>query len=430
MATDESLFDLYFEYVKDTEPPIIYHRWSLITAIAAYLGRSFYLPFGANKIYPNQYVMLVGSPGTRKSTAIKTAKRLISDGGYDKFAAERTSKEKFLLDLEGETYEDQSGRLQKNVDTSGRDVLRNLNLDDSSETHDGIPKEVFIAADEFNQFAGAGNLDFLSLLGVFWDWDDEATTYKHRFKNSKSVSIYQPTVTILGGNTHSSLQDAFPAATIGQGFLSRIILVHSEPSGRKITFPTPPSAQLSNKLLEQLSRIKQNVRGPASRTGSASHALDMIYRSWNELDDYRFKHYSSRRFTHLLKLSLVVTAMRASTTIDQADVVLANTILSYTENQMHKALGEFGNAKTAQAAHIIMTSLYEAKGALKFDDLWKKVSRDLDKRDQLIEVINNLKAAEKITFVKELNGFIPRQKQANAKAMFVNFNLLKEYTGK
>jgi hypothetical protein len=45
----------------------------------------------------------------------------------------------------------------------------------------------------------AGNLDFLSTLGALWDWDDEGATYKQRFKNSKSISIFQPTISLLGG---------------------------------------------------------------------------------------------------------------------------------------------------------------------------------------------------------------------------------------
>lgn len=96
-----SLFDLYFDYVRDTEPPVIFHRWSLLSSLGALLGRQVWIPFGSFRIFPNQFVMLIAEPGARKSTAIKTARKLLSKAGYDKFAAEKTSKEKFLLDLEG-----------------------------------------------------------------------------------------------------------------------------------------------------------------------------------------------------------------------------------------------------------------------------------------------------------------------------------------
>lgn len=424
---DRHLFDLYFDYVRDTEPPVIYHRWSLITGVAALLGRSFYFPFGPTRIFPNQYVMLIGNPGTRKSTAIKGARRVLASAGYNHFAAERTTKEKFLLDLEGADPEPSSfGRTNAVRDATARDILANLSLSDGSDDHDGIPREVFITADEFNEFAGTGNLDFLSTLGALWDWDDEVSTYKQRFKNSKSISIYQPTISILGGNTHSSFQQAFPAAAIGQGFLSRLILVHSEPSGRKITFPTKPDERVAVALMEKFHAIKQVVRGEAQITPDAKRALDTIYRTWPELDDYRLKSYSTRRFTHLLKLCLVVTAMRASVEVCIDDVTLANTILTYTESAMSKALGEYGKQRNAEAAHAVMTALYERKEKFfSFEELYKIVQRDLDKREQLSDLLANLQAAGKLLYAKD-KGFIAKDKPMDKRASYVDTKLLKE----
>ena len=436
IANTESLFDLYFKYAEFTEPPLIYHRWSLITSIAAYLGRQFWFPFGSTGIFPNMYVMLIGNPGTRKSTAIKMARRVISSAGYDKFAAERTTKEKFLLDLEGAPDESSYGsRSKKGI--GPQDVLRDLNLTSGDESHDGIPREVFITADEFNEFAGTGNLDFLSTLGALWDWDDEATTYKQRFKNSKSISIFQPTITLLGGNTHSSFKLAFPEQAIGQGFLSRLILVHSEPSGKKITFPKKPSDEIIAAISARLATIRQQVKGECKLTTSAEIALDVIYKTWPDLDDYRLKSYSTRRFTHLVKLCLVCAAMRCSTTIDTDDVVLANTILTYTENAMPKALGEFGKSRDSDAAHNIMTALYEAASAmpprpLTVDELWKVVSRDLEKRERLADVLSSLSHAGKIQLADGKKGvFFPVQQAVKTTGnRYINLDKLKEVTGK
>ena len=441
-----NLFDLYFRYMKETESPIVFHRWSLIAAVSAFLGRSFYLPFGTTRIFPNCYVMLIGNPGTRKSFAIKAAKRTLARAGYEHFSAEKTTKEKFLLDLEGlpETYGDSYG----NTGTTGsrrrgsnraesifaNDVLASLDLGTNDTPHDGVPREVFIAADEFNEFAGSGNLDFLSLLGSLWDWDDELTTYKHRLKNSKSLSIYQPTIAILGGNTHTGFQEAFPVQSIGQGFMSRLILVHGEPSGRKISFPAKPPEYLEEELSRAFGAIKETVTGEAKMTDPARRALDMIYRTWPELEDYRFKHYSTRRFTHLLKLVLICAAIRYSTTIDMQDVLLANTLLTYTESTMSKALGEFGKSKNSEAAQTIMTALYEAKAPMPFEALYKLVSRDVDKREILVDILAGLQQAGKIQppdpHDKSKNkGFLPAQKPINSNALYVDMKLLIELRG-
>lgn len=401
--------------------------------VGAMLGRQFWMPFGTGKIFPNQYVMLIGSPGTRKSSAVKTARKLLGTTGYQSFAAEKTTKEKFLLDLEGsdeDLFVTTHGRpgASKNSITAA-DVLANLDLAPSGDAHDGIPREVFIVADEFNDFAGTGNLDFLSMLGVLWDWDDEDTTYKQRFKNTKSISIFQPTVSILSGNTHAGFKLAFPEQALGQGFLSRLVLVHSEPSGKKVSFPKPPPAGVADALKERLTQIRETVRGAAVRSKEAEQALDTIYRTFKDLEDYRFKSYSSRRYTHLLKLCLLVAAMRLSTTVELKDVILANSILTYTESSMPKALGEFGRSKDSDAQHNIMTALYESHRPLGVEDLWKVVSRDLDKTSRLVELLQSLTQAGKIQLVPNKPGyFLPVQRPVvSPTASYVDLSLLKEY---
>jgi hypothetical protein len=427
----QHLFDLYFQFVEKTEPPTIYHRWSLITGIGALLGRKYWMPFGANRIFPNQYVMLIGNAGARKSTAIKMAAKVLKTAGYEHFAAEKTTKEKFLLDLEG--AEDDSSRIYQGRENKGgsrsvsaRDVLANLELESGTDNHDGIPREVFITADEFNEFAGSGNLDFLSMLGALWDWDDESGTYKHRFKNSKSISIYQPTISLIGGNTHVGFKNAFPEAAIGQGFLSRLILVYSEPSGRKITFPEKPSEAVAIAIGERLSKIAKTVTGEATLSLKARQALDTIYRTWTELEDYRFKSYSTRRQTHLFKLCLITSAMRVSSEIDIEDVILANTILTWAESSMDKALGEYGKSRNSEVIQTIMAALYSAKEPMKMGELFKLVRRDLNRQDELPGIMNDLVSAGKVQYIKETSAFAPLQKAPNGSARYVDFSLLKE----
>lgn len=429
----QDIFNLYFRYYEDTEPPIIFHRWSLITCLSAYLGRQFWLPFGSNRIFPNFYTMLIGHPGARKSTAIKLGKKLFSSAGYDTFAAEKTSKEKFLLDLEGLTEEDlksltTGGTRRKGQGTKGLtpDELHEALFGSEKTDAPKEPKEVFIVADEFNEFVGSGNLEFLSLLGMLWDWDDTDNDYKFRLKNSKSVSIFQPTVSILSGNTHAGFVEAFPPQAIGQGFLSRLILVYGEPSGKKISFPKPPDEALRAGIIARVQEVKKTVIGPATLSTDAEHALDTIYRSWKDLEDGRFKHYSTRRFTHLLKLCLIVAAARLSTEISVQDVVYGNSILSFTENDMPKALGEFGKSRDADITNKIMQALYETDKPLSVTELMKIVKNDLDKSTQLSDIMIKLQNAGQVQLISG-QGFLPKMKLINSKQAYVDYTLLKEH---
>lgn len=415
-----NLFDTYLTYVDRTESPLIFHRWSLLTCIGAQLGRKYWLPFGDFKIYSNMYVMLMGDPGTRKSSAIKLAKRLLSNTGYDHFSGDRTSKEKFLLDLEG--VEDETGKV---IDRNT--VMNNLFGDDGIM---GDPKEVFVCADEFNEFVGTGNLEFLSLLGSLWDWDDESRPFKQRLKTSRSVSIYQPTISILAGNTHAGFAEAFPPQALGQGFLSRLVLVYGESSGKKIAFPEKPDETLKARLVEQIGAIGTEVRGEATISDKARGMLTVIYNSFKGLDDARFKHYSTRRFTHLLKLCLLCSASRFSTEIGAEDVLLANTLLSFVEHRMPQALGEFGKARHADVASRILAILNDATVPMGAAELWKQVSSDLDNMQELNKLLINLAQAQKLQWFQAkgggASGYLIKKKLLGNQQVYVDYSLLKE----
>ena len=389
-------FSEYLEYTDNTESPKIFHRWSAIAALGAYLGRQYYFQHGHFTIYPNVYSMLIGSPGTRKSTAIKLMRKILSEAGYTSIAADKSTKEKFLLDLAGEGDEGSLPSPEKLLDQNlfgGEDVQQD--------------SEMFIMADEFNDFFGNGNIEFISLLGTLWDYSG---VYRNRIKNGKSVSIKNPTVSILGGNTPTGFSLAFPTEILGQGFFSRIILIYGEPNGKRIPFPRAPDPEHTQSIVKLLQTIKLNAFGAARLSDTAQKLLERIYKFSPSVDDVRFESYSTRRFTHLLKLSLIMSAARCDNQISERDVVYANTVLSFTEQLMPKALGEFGKAKHSDVTHKIVQLLDSTPRVLTYKEIWKHVSNDLEKMADLSTLLQNLATADKIQVVPEGKGFLPKKK--------------------
>jgi hypothetical protein len=381
-AHGDNFITQYLQYVGETEAPIFYHRWSMLSAVGAYLGRQYSFPFGHSELFPNLYVMLIGDPGTRKSTAIKLAKKILTGAGYTTISADRSSKEKFIMDLAGEES-DTAGSIDDVLDANlwGR------------ENAEGKDAEMFIACDEFNDFIGLGNLEFISLLGTMWDF---AGDYKHRTKTSKSIAVHNPTISILGGNTPVSFANAFPPDTLGQGFFSRLLLVYGESTGKKIPFPEIPSVAATGTITRELQRIKLTSRGQAKISPKARDLLVKIYNTYKPIDDARFISYSNRRFTHLLKLCLVISACHYSCSIEEHHVVEANTLLTHTEHLMPKGLGQFGKARNSDVTHKIMTVLSDATSPLQVKDIWKHVHNDMEKLNDLVDMLRNLLAADKI----------------------------------
>jgi len=409
MSNASDFFQDYFSYTEDTECPKFFHRWCAITGIGAMLGRNYFFRHGHFVVNPNVYCKLIGEPGTRKSTAIKMMKSLLGEAGYNTIAADKTTKEKFLVDLSGCEEE-----------AEGADVLDKNLWGDDDANENSQPREMLIAADEFNDFMGINNMEFISLLGNLWDYSG---VYRNRIKNGKSVSIPNPTISILGGNTATNFATAFPVEIFGQGFFSRLILVHGEDSGKRIAFPPVPDAKLKQALAARLIEIKTKVYGEATLTEGARRLMEKIYVQPRQLDDPRFSSYYNRRFTHLIKLCLIVSASRLSNVIDVCDVVYANTILSHTEHLMPKALGEFGKSKNSDVSHKIMQILDGATTPYDLKTLWGMLHHDLEKITDLAELLKNLVIAEKIQQTPV--GFLQKKKVlVEVSSDTVDYNLL------
>lgn len=429
-AEGDNLFDYYLQFRSSTESPAVYHRWSLAAAIGALLRRNTWLQQGALTVYPSMYIQLIGEPGARKSTAIKFVRKHMRDTGYTEIAASKTSKEKFLMDLQGAHQDDQD--YTENPDKA---LDRVLGLDEFED------RCYSIMADEFVDFVGSGNMEFLSLLGVLWDCPEE---YSFRLKNSKSLDIKNPTVTLLSGNTFTSFAEALPPESGGQGFLSRLLLIYGE-SKKKIAFPEPPDEEDEMIITEALKHMVLRCQGPLNLSPEVKKKLEEIYAKWEPLHDSRLSTYSSRRFTHLLRLLIVVTAARMAVSdvntpyeVIIEDVMYANSMLTYAENFMPTALGQYGKAQNWKVIQrMLMWVEEETKGGKPVtSSMFKKqFVKDFRNVKELWDAIVGLVESQKLHHLEftdeksgeKKQGWLPVKKQIrNSCEGLYDFNLLWE----
>jgi hypothetical protein len=345
----------------------------------------------------------MGESGARKSTAIKQWKDLMTEVGYTNFAPAKASKEGLIIEL---------SEISNNGYASADDILEKNLFSSSSDSME--PAEIFIPADEFNNFIGVGNLDFASFLGDLWDYSG---VFKYKLKNSKPVYFKDPLISMLAGNTLSNLMQCFPSHVLEQGFFSRLIFAYSEKNPEKIHKPYEPTTQEVSNIQNQLLTIQTNCVGEFKINPGADILLEKIYLTQHDLPDIRFKSYSNRRYTHLLKMCMIHAAAFGSTEITERDVIYANTILTYTETFMPLALGEFGKSKHSSVTHKIIQLIDSSDGVTTFKDVWKYVYQDLDKQSELGELLQNLTVADRIQAIhtKEVSGFLPNKKSIEEK---------------
>ena len=378
LKSSSSFFQMYFDYVGRTEAPLSFHRWSAISVVGALLGRNFHFPFGHVDLYPTQYIMLIGGAGSRKSSAIGIAEKLARAAGYTKFADDRLSKEMFLKSM---AY--QAAPVVEDDD----------DLEDLLDLTTDEPSERYIVADEFLDFMGMNNLEFMTMLTKLWDSKAE---YRHPKLHGDDVVVEKPTVNMLTGSTLTNLTLAFPPEVVGHGFLTRMILVQADPTGEKITWPEKPDPVAKQTMVDHLNEMKKVARGKATVSKDAERLLDRMYRDFVPIDDPRFTNYSNRRFTHLLKLCLILAASRLDTEVTANDALEANTILHYAECRMPKGLGEFGKGKYSSVQTEILEILQQSSKPLTIPEIWRFVGTDLAKQGELVDIMKGLLTAHKI----------------------------------
>ena len=95
LAVEHDFLSMFLRKHERTECPALYVIWSAISAAGALLGKRCYFELGTHKIYANQYICFVGSPGSRKSTGISFSRALATLGDARmKFAPTDTSGRK------------------------------------------------------------------------------------------------------------------------------------------------------------------------------------------------------------------------------------------------------------------------------------------------------------------------------------------------
>lgn len=406
------LFQQYFSYVGVTESPTIFHRWTLISVVGALLARNIYFPFGHSEIYPNQYILLTGSPAARKGTAINIGKRLLYQLAYQHIAPNKAAKEAFWDWL--------ANHQQDKEQESTLDFLFEITENTSTLS------EAYIIHDEFLDFMGIGETDLMLNLTNLWD-------NLPKFVNPKTrgawINIPNPTINILSGITPTGINNSFKEIAVGGGFFSRVLFVYGTQSVDKITFPSSPDPKLVTEILEHLAKVQQ-LTGIIHLTNDVRNIIDKIYKSTPRMLDPRFQYYTERRLTHLIKLIIILSAMRLSLTPIVQDVILANTILYNTELQMPKALGEYGKSRNAEISNTIITALRDAKTPLTLKDISKLVGRDLNKYSELIELLHLLQQQERIQIVKTSGKhpvYIPNNEiNMTWDESLINFDLLED----
>jgi len=321
--------DGFMALTEESEPPIMFRKWTAISTIAAALQRKTYVRLGISLIfYPNFYIVLVGPSATGKGTAMRYSYDIIKQIPAIRLSAQATSLQALI-------------RRMKEINLTDVDMVTGKQQYHSSMT---------IFSNEFTVFLGYHNQELIAALCDWYDCHERWIYDTIKRDREEIVGVW---VNMLAGTTPDNIRSSLPVEAIGGGLTSRIIFVYEEKKNKLVVFPT---------VTKEMITLQQSLIHDLEQITLMSGQFDMTedfmrgYYEWcQEADknppfyDKNFDGYCGRRRKHLLSLSMVCSASRSNDLIiTKDDLDRASQLLSEVEVKMGLTFRGVGKSDVAE----------------------------------------------------------------------------------
>ncbi len=374
--------DAFLHYTDNTEPPELFRKWTAISCIASAMQRKCYVEWGtALTFYPNLYIVLVGPSATGKSIAMSAGLEIITELPSIRLSAQATSLQALIHHL-------------KEINLTDIDMQTGLQAFHSSMS---------IFSKEFTVFLGYNNRELISAL---CDWYDCDNKWSYETISRKKEEIIGVWVNLLGGTTPDLIQSSLPIESIGGGLTSRIIFIYEEKKGKLVTIPiqTNKEKELFQLLLYDLEKISMV-------SGRFSYTKEFI-ELWTEwcthaeanppFYDSKFDGYNGRRRTHLMKLSMVMSAAHGKhdLVLNRDDLEEAIKNLIEAEVKMELTFRGVGKSDIAGVMNKVTSYLVNSRSdEIPFWQFARYFSDDMDKLT-MDRVFHTLEASNIVEIIK------------------------------
>jgi len=335
----EDWIKAYIEYASFSEAPKRMHFWTAVSTIAGALRRRVWLDMAYFKWCANFYIVIVAPPGiVSKSTTVAI--------GMD-----------LLRKVPGINFGPQVVTWPALVSAFAQ---ANEAFELSGEWHTQCA--LTLESSEFGNLVNPQDREMIDLLVTLWD--SKQGGFKKMTKGSGTDLVENPWINLIACTTPAWIAGNFPEYVIGGGFTSRCLFVYTEEKEKYIAYPSlhvPKSLAKTQELLVQdLEHIALTLCGNYALSPKAidwgTEWYEYHYKNRPEaLDDDRFGGYIARKQTHIHKLAIVLAAsQRDELIITDADLALANTMVTDLEKDMPKVFSKIGRTEESiQAERFI-----------------------------------------------------------------------------
>jgi hypothetical protein len=278
--------------------------------IAATLEQKVWVSTGSI-MYPNLYTFLVGNAGLGKSRAIMAASGIIREALPDVFFGATSMTRAALSD-----YMNEAKRFIANIPHAPIEY-----------------NSLVVVADEFSAFMHEYDSALVSSLVEFYDVNPYS---EGRRVSNIRIKILRPQLNILSGSTPSNLIHTLKDYVWEQGLMSRVIMVYAAERPLIDVFNTPPMPKPAD-LIHDI-KIINTLMGEFDYTDDFAKAMhDWKILKLTPIPDHpKLTHYNTRRWAHLLKLTMISCVDRSNELVlEVQDFNRAMGWLLEAENLMH-----------------------------------------------------------------------------------------------
>lgn len=377
---EESWIQTYLDYTANSKPPEIYHKWMAISVIAGALQRKVGIQRSYFKIFPNQYIVLVGPPGTGKTTAMTLGTNFLEKIGRVHFTAQSASRAALI----GEMMD--SLRAFDNPDA----IIPDNEKDKKKFTQSAVTARI----NELSALLATDQINMIEFLTDIYDYTNRK--WEHSTRGHGKETIFHPCLNLISSTTQKRLIELIPKSAIEGGFVSRTLFIYAE-APRKVD-PFYEFTEREHELAKKLDHDLKEISELSGEYCLTEEAMD-FFRGWSmefdmQLRDESIEGFLERKPAHLMKLAMLLSAaMDNSKIIEMRHFDEALLMLNEAEPLMIRAFKGAGNNKKAADMARILTQI-RSQGVVDYGELLESNVNNvnLTEFDDLIQTLILTKA--------------------------------------
>jgi len=267
----------YQTYASGDEAPPDFHTWAGLSVLSSCCGPNLWLDMGKYNLQPNLYIMFVGPPGIRKSTAKNVARDILMAIQKIPIIPSSITKEALVKDL-------------SDVKSRHRMVYK---WEDKARTF----TKAAILSDEFINLVSHGG-DPLSYLQLLTEIYNPTPNFETTTISRGKTEMPYPYITLLGCITPELTANLINQGALSGGFSRRTLYIYANKNGKPVPRPVLTEAQLEAK--QQLilrGRTIQDLKGAFQFTPAGMEA----YISWYNQNFYGLQNAPTQAIANFLQ---------------------------------------------------------------------------------------------------------------------------------